>query len=247
MELHDIIIEYYDENNNLLLTEDKTIHQLAWLFTITDLRLDPFSTNIPVQLKFLEELCNSAEYIIIKDKEKIMKEKGNDVMKEVILEWYDGSDGRLLKSEVTGAIEGSPMYAQIGCLCNPHLQDWVKEDDIPYGAHYLLVRETVAPGQKLLNLIKRHKEVNDKERKTMVQRLGKLGEEFGEVAEAICSYMEVPGCGYKKKTEDDVAEESLDVIIMALSILFNTSIDDDTAINLMLHKINKWESNMDRD
>ena len=31
------------------------------------------------------------------------------MMKEVLLEWYDGSDGRLLKTEVTGAIKDRQM------------------------------------------------------------------------------------------------------------------------------------------
>lgn len=173
------------------------------------------------------------------------------MMKEVLLEWYDGSDGRLLKTEVTGAIEGSEIYKQIGCLCNPHLQDWVKESDIPYGAHYLLVKEKVSfddlakiklPGQSLSDLISRHKEVNTLEKKTMIEKALKLSEETGEVAEAVCSYMDVAGCGYKNKTEADVVEESLDVVIMALSIAFSTSMSDREIRDIMLKKIDKWES-----
>ena len=98
-------------------------------------------------------------------------------------------------------------------------------------------------------VIDRMKELSFKERKTMVERALKLGEEFGEVSEAVLSYKDVAGCGYKKKTIDDVREEAIDVIIMGFSLLFHPdeSMNEKDMVKEFNRKLNKWESKMERD
>ncbi|MEG2985747.1 MAG: MazG-like family protein, partial [Peptostreptococcaceae bacterium] len=57
------------------------------------------------------------------------------------------------------------------------------------------------------------------DKKTLVERTLKLSEEVGEVAQAVLSYSDACGCGYKNKTKEDVVEECLDVIIVASAII----------------------------
>ena len=47
----------------------------------------------------------------------------------------------------------------------------------------------------------------------------KAAEELGEMSEAILSYSQVSGCGYKKLTRDDVVEEAIDVVIVCLAAM----------------------------
>lgn len=81
------------------------------------------------------------------------------------------------------------------------------------------------------------------EQKSPHERALKLSEECGEVAEAVLSYFNACGCTYKNKTKVDIAEECLDVIIVALSILdsIGYGVERDL-LDLYFSKLNKWES-----
>ncbi len=64
------------------------------------------------------------------------------------------------------------------------------------------------------------------DKKNILERTLKLSEESGEVAQAVLSYTNACGCGYKSKTNKDVIEECIDVIIVASSIICQSSNED---------------------
>jgi NTP pyrophosphatase (non-canonical NTP hydrolase) len=79
--------------------------------------------------------------------------------------------------------------------------------------------------------------------KTIEQKALKLAEECGEVAQAVLSYCKAPGCEKKGKTKVDVIEETWDVIITAVSLLYqieNGKVDEENSIKTRDEKIKKW-------
>lgn len=98
--------------------------------------------------------------------------------------------------------------------------------------------------------LKRIASINEIDDKTLVERTLKLSEECGEVAEAVLSSESAPGCAYKGKTKEDIAEECMDVIIMAASTLIHAlspggTMDkiERTMDELLEKKLTKWETN----
>lgn len=95
-----------------------------------------------------------------------------------------------------------------------------------------------------MNLIN---ELTKADPKSLIERTLKLSEENGEVSEAVLSYGKVNGSQYKNKKIEDVEEECLDVIMVALSIISQIN---DSKINeekikhieeLFETKLKKWE------
>jgi NTP pyrophosphatase (non-canonical NTP hydrolase) len=83
-----------------------------------------------------------------------------------------------------------------------------------------------------------------KDGKTLKERALKLTEEAGEVAGAVLSYTQAPGCGYKNKTKEDVIEECVDTIIVALNILSavnDYNVDEELIKEIINKKLDKWE------
>jgi NTP pyrophosphatase (non-canonical NTP hydrolase) len=78
--------------------------------------------------------------------------------------------------------------------------------------------------------------------KTLTERALKTGEEFGELSEAVLSSQSVSGTGYKKKTKDDVVEEAIDVVICALSCVYQVKPDmAQEELGLIFNKkLDKW-------
>ena len=79
--------------------------------------------------------------------------------------------------------------------------------------------------------------------KTLLERTLKLSEECGEVAEATLSYLKTNGSQYKEKGFDDVLEENLDVIMVAISNicqLYNYEPDSNKIQDLFDTKLQKW-------
>ena len=93
--------------------------------------------------------------------------------------------------------------------------------------------------------IKLINELTKLDKKTLVERALKLSEEVGEVSESVLSYNKSCGCSYKGKTKEDVIEECVDTIIVALSIISQCSENDidEEHINTIFHKkLSKWEN-----
>ena len=82
------------------------------------------------------------------------------------------------------------------------------------------------------------------DKKTIEQRTLKLTEEAGEVAQAILSYINACGCGYKNKSKYDITEECLDVIIVASSIIsqnYDNEVDIEFVKEIYNKKLEKWK------
>ena len=82
------------------------------------------------------------------------------------------------------------------------------------------------------------------DKKSLVERTLKLSEEVGEVAQAVLSYSNACGCGYKNKSKEDIIEECLDVIIVASAIIsqnYDNKIDIENIKKIYHEKLEKWK------
>ncbi|WP_088034955.1 MazG-like family protein [Evansella clarkii] len=91
-------------------------------------------------------------------------------------------------------------------------------------------------------LLKEIKLLSESEPKTLEQMALKLTEEVGETAQAVLSYLKASGSDYKQLGIDDVKEECIDVVLVALAIYYKLSEDDEELGKLVSKKLNKWES-----
>ena len=96
-------------------------------------------------------------------------------------------------------------------------------------------------------ILERIKLLSEKEPKNLVQKALKLAEETGEVAQAVLSMEGASGCLYKELTKYNVAEECIDVCIVAAAILYQLKLDEEDKkfINEIIdRKLTKWEEKM---
>lgn len=85
------------------------------------------------------------------------------------------------------------------------------------------------------------RDLTARDRKSLAERTMKLAEESGEVARAVLIFQGAHGTGYRKAVmEDEVAEEAVDTIIVAASIIAALHIDDETIDALFAKKLEKW-------
>lgn len=88
-------------------------------------------------------------------------------------------------------------------------------------------------------------EASELDTKSLTQKALKLSEETGEVAQAVLSYTEAPGCAAKNKTKEDVIEECVDCVITATSIIYqvqNGEVNEEELLNEFNRKLRKWIS-----
>lgn len=85
------------------------------------------------------------------------------------------------------------------------------------------------------------KELSGLNKKTVQEIMIKLSEESGELAQALLSYLNVNGSEYKELGLDDVKEEAIDVIIVALSLFYKVGGSDKELKTTLNSKINKWQ------
>ncbi|WP_096187354.1 MazG-like family protein [Evansella halocellulosilytica] len=91
-------------------------------------------------------------------------------------------------------------------------------------------------------LLKEIKLLSEREPKTLEQMALKLTEEVGETSQAVLSYLKASGSDYKQLGIDDVKEECIDVVLVALAIYYKLSEDEEEFQKLASKKLNKWES-----
>lgn len=90
--------------------------------------------------------------------------------------------------------------------------------------------------------------LSKQDKKTMQEKVMKITEELGELAEAVLSYTGSHGCVYKGKTKLDIIEEIGDVVTVALSLLsvvYNDDLSEDAYKGVeecWLRKLWKWEN-----
>ncbi len=80
-----------------------------------------------------------------------------------------------------------------------------------------------------------------KDQKSKVERCLKLSEEVGELAAAILSEVNAPGCEYKTLDRTDVLQEAADVLIMIHSIIVHYDFTEEEVKAKFLEKCAKWE------
>ena len=91
-------------------------------------------------------------------------------------------------------------------------------------------------------LLKEIKLLSEKEPKTLEQMALKLSEEVGETSQAVLSYIKASGSEYKQLGIEDVKEECIDVILVALAMFYKLSENDKELHELIRKKLDKWES-----
>jgi NTP pyrophosphatase (non-canonical NTP hydrolase) len=79
-----------------------------------------------------------------------------------------------------------------------------------------------------------------RERKSTQELALKTSEEVGELAQAVLSVTEAPGCKYKNKTWADVDEEAVDTIICAFATALRGDPDPKRLLPVFQRKLEKW-------
>ncbi|QDY82125.1 hypothetical protein FQU75_01235 [Paenibacillus polymyxa] len=93
-------------------------------------------------------------------------------------------------------------------------------------------------------ILKKIQYLSTQEKKTLEQMVLKLSEEVGETSQAMLSYMNANGSEYKQLNISDVKEECADVILVALSLFYKLSSNEEELQQFLSKKVNKWESVM---
>lgn len=93
-------------------------------------------------------------------------------------------------------------------------------------------------------VLKELRKVSTEDKKTLDQKCLKLGEEYGELAQVILPYVGAHGCRHKVTSRTLILEESIDVVICALAILYQMDFSDKEIDKILLKKLNKWKRNL---
>lgn len=92
----------------------------------------------------------------------------------------------------------------------------------------------------IMNL-KRIEQLASLEAKSTMERMVKLQEEVGELAQEVLIAHRTSGSSRKSPGPDGIAGECVDVIIVALSIFFKNGHDENELKELIEKKCEKWE------
>lgn len=85
--------------------------------------------------------------------------------------------------------------------------------------------------------------LSKKQNTTIQNRVMKLSEEVGEVAGAVLKYTEAPGCTYRTATADNVVEEVIDVMLVAMSLLYELKgVTQEDLEDVLGDKLLKWSA-----
>lgn len=85
------------------------------------------------------------------------------------------------------------------------------------------------------------KQLSLKEKKTLLEKMVKLQEEVGELAQEVLIHEKSSGTHYKTAKDENILDESVDVILVALSIFFSQGGTIETYRSLLKKKSVKWE------
>ncbi|MED5100918.1 MULTISPECIES: MazG-like family protein [Niallia] len=90
--------------------------------------------------------------------------------------------------------------------------------------------------------LERLRRLSNLEPKTLEQMALKLSEEAGEVSQAVLSYLNASGSDYKQLNKEDIKEECVDTLLVALSLFYKLSNREEELYDLLDKKMNKWEN-----
>lgn len=95
--------------------------------------------------------------------------------------------------------------------------------------------------KEALPVLTKFKKLSLENKKSELEILGKLTEETGEVAQALLSSNKASGSEYKEKILADVHEECVDVIMVAMSLMYKTGATETELLEILKGKTDKWE------
>jgi hypothetical protein len=85
------------------------------------------------------------------------------------------------------------------------------------------------------------KKLTEADKKSLIEKVLKTGEEYGELAKVALPYANVPTTQHRTISKNDVIEEGVDLILCALSVLYDVGATDEQIESTMYAKANKWE------
>lgn len=92
--------------------------------------------------------------------------------------------------------------------------------------------------------LKELRKVSVEDKKTLDQKCLKLGEEFGELAQVILPHVGAHGCKHKFTSRQAILEETIDVVICALSVVYAMDFSDKQIDDALMKKTEKWKRNL---
>ena len=98
---------------------------------------------------------------------------------------------------------------------------------------------------KIIKLLENIKTLSIKNGKSIEQICLKLSEETGECSQALLSYVEAEGSVYKGLGSQDVKEECIDVIMVAISLFYKLGGNNEELVDLLSEKMEKWQKTVD--
>jgi len=123
--------------------------------------------------------------------------------------------------------------------------DEIIDLDNPFEHQTLEEVEVTRMNPSMDDITKRVYRLSEKEQKTLLERLVKLMEESGELAEEALIATGASGSQYKEAGKDGVRGETADAILILLSIYQQTGGSVEDLIETLDKKSRKWESKMD--
>jgi len=94
----------------------------------------------------------------------------------------------------------------------------------------------------MIKLLENIQELSIKNGKSLEQICLKLSEETGECSQALLSYVNAEGSVYKGLGSQDVKEECIDVIMVAISLFYKLDGDNEELFDLLNEKMEKWQN-----
>jgi NTP pyrophosphatase (non-canonical NTP hydrolase) len=91
------------------------------------------------------------------------------------------------------------------------------------------------------------KELSLRDEKTLSQKALKVSEETGELAKVILPFENASGTTHRFVEKERVLEESVDVILTAISIAYDLGFSHDDIEDMMLTKAQKWQKIQTKD
>ena len=89
-------------------------------------------------------------------------------------------------------------------------------------------------------ILKDIKALSLKEKKNLLQKMVKLQEEVGELAEAILIKDSAPGSTYKSQTEYQIEKEIVDILLVCLDMFYSLRPNEGLLEHLLTEKSKKW-------
>lgn len=85
-------------------------------------------------------------------------------------------------------------------------------------------------------------EITKLDKKDLIATYAKLGEETGELAREILSYINEPSTLHRYSTKSDIIEECIDTALVAISIAIKAGADSEEINKMFRLKLDKWAS-----